>query len=124
MEQDKDGKNIQRWRKDRQESLEKRNYPPDLNLALEEYSNNLKEIIKIVKEKKRKIIFLTQPTMWRTGLEKDIQNLFWFGGTGNYLTQKGVKKMRLIALTWLIYYRRILPSFMTIVIFMKKEQLK
>jgi len=48
---------------------------PELTPALEEYSMNVNTLINLVRNKSVRIIFLTQPVMWKSGLSKELSNL-------------------------------------------------
>jgi hypothetical protein len=89
LQLDSKGHNIESWRKNRQAAKEIRNYLPDLSAALDDYSLNINKIIDIANKKKKRVVFLTQPAMWKDSLSKEIENLFWFGGIGNYQTETG-----------------------------------
>jgi hypothetical protein len=76
---------IQRRR--RQQAVEERTELPDLSSALEEYARNIGALIDIAEEKSVRLIFMTQPTLWKAGLSEEKIALLWFGEIGKY--QKG-----------------------------------
>ena len=53
---------------------------PDLSSALAEYARNLNRIIDIIQDKSVRVILLTQPTMWRPDLPKNLDALLLFCG--------------------------------------------
>jgi lysophospholipase L1-like esterase len=89
LQLDSKGHNIKKWRKNRQAAKEIRNYLPDLSIALDDYALNINKIIDIANKKNTRVVFLTQPAMWKDSLSKEIQNLFWFGGVGSYQAEMG-----------------------------------
>jgi lysophospholipase L1-like esterase len=62
---------------------------PDLSSALAEYARNINRIIDITQEKSLRVILLTQPTMWRPDLPKNLDALLWFGGVGDFFNTNG-----------------------------------
>ncbi|MCP4269131.1 MAG: hypothetical protein GY777_26790 [Candidatus Brocadiaceae bacterium] len=87
--QDRTGKIYNTWRQYRHNASEIRDELPDLLSALEEYSRNINNIIDIAEEKSVRLIFLTQPTIWKPGLSADLEVLLWTGGIGNYQNASG-----------------------------------
>ena len=77
------------WRQHRQRASEMRDQLPDLTSVLDEYARNLKIMIDIGREKSVRLIFLTQPTIWRADLPQDLDSLLWVGGIGDYQRQPG-----------------------------------
>jgi len=88
-EQDSEGKTLQTWRENRQSASKILNELPDLTVALDNYENALKRIIEITAKHKTKLVFISQPVIWHKGLPKELEQLCWFGGVGNYQSQKG-----------------------------------
>lgn len=74
----------------RQAASEIRDEMPDLTSALAEYSANINTIIDEAKAKPIRLIFLTQPTMWRADLSQRERDLLWFGGVGDFQKQPGM----------------------------------
>lgn len=72
------------WREHRKHASEIRDQLPDLSSALDEYSRNIKSIIDITHEKSVRLIFMTQPTMWKSGLSQNLDSLLWLGGIGDF----------------------------------------
>lgn len=87
--QDSTGKIYNTWRKYRRNASEIREVLPDLSSALDEYSRNINNIIDIAEEKSVRLVFLTQPTMWKPGLSADLDALLWTGGIGKYQRASG-----------------------------------
>lgn len=67
-------------RKNAKEILEK---TPDSSSALEEYSRNINTIIDLANNRSIRVIFMTQPTLYRQGLTESEKDLLWGGGCGN-----------------------------------------
>jgi lysophospholipase L1-like esterase len=82
--QDKAGKNYVTWRKHRQQAAKIINELPDLSSALEEYARNINKMIDIAQENSIRLIFITQPTMWKRDLPEELEALLWFGGIGDF----------------------------------------
>lgn len=87
--QDDAGKIYIEWRKNRRSAAFLRTSLPDLSTALEEYARNINRIIDYANTKQMKVIFVTQPAMWRSDLTKEEENLLWMGGVGDYQTELG-----------------------------------
>jgi lysophospholipase L1-like esterase len=62
---------------------------PDLNTALDEYARNLKEVVALARVGSVRLLLLTQPTIWRGGLPKELDSLLWFGGIGDFQVRRG-----------------------------------
>lgn len=56
---------------------------PDLSSGLEEYSRNINTIIDLANDRSVRVIFMTQPTLFRSGLTESEKDLLWGGGCGN-----------------------------------------
>ncbi len=52
---------------------------PDLTSGLEEYKRNLNAIIDIAQSRSIRIIFLTQPSLWKENMTKKEKDLLWCG---------------------------------------------
>jgi hypothetical protein len=87
--QDESGKLYILWRKHRQQASEVRDTLPDLASAIGEYSRNVNTIIDLGEEMSIRFIFMTQPTMWRPNLPRELSDLLWFGGIGHYQHEMG-----------------------------------
>jgi len=77
------------WRRHRENAKTIINVLPDMSQALEEYSRNINAMIDIGRQKGARLIFLTQPVLWKPGLSKDLQGLLWLGGVGNFQKEEG-----------------------------------
>jgi lysophospholipase L1-like esterase len=82
--EDRDGKVYITWREHRQHASEIRDELPDLSLSLEHYAGNINKIIDLAQEKSVRVIFMTQPTMWKPDLPRNLESLLWFGGIGDF----------------------------------------
>lgn len=71
---------VREERKNAKEILES---PPDLSSALEEYFRNINTIIDLANNRSIRLIFLTQPTLYRSGLTESEKDLLWGGNCGN-----------------------------------------
>lgn len=52
---------------------------PDLTSGLEEYKRNLNAVINIAQSRSIRIIFLTQPSLWKKDMTKKERDLLWTG---------------------------------------------
>lgn len=80
--QDQAGRNYVRWRSERRNAARIRETMPDLTTALAEYSRNVGRLIDLARERGVRPIFLTQPTLWRDDLPRDLTALLWVGRVG------------------------------------------
>jgi hypothetical protein len=87
--QDPGGKMIAKCRKNRQESDIRLEELPDMGPALDEYKNNLAKIIEIAVRKDIRIIFVTQPALWKGNMSPEEQERLWMGGVGQFKTVPG-----------------------------------
>lgn len=87
--QDLEGRQYIEWREHRQNAAAIRSALPDISQALEEYSGNVNTIIDLAKQRGCRIIFVTQPVLWESGLSKELESLVWLGGIGNFQKEKG-----------------------------------
>ena len=87
--QDASGEIYQVWRRNRREAPVVRERLPDLGPALAEYADNLRAIARAAARHGAKIVFVTQPAMWRNDLPADLQRLLWMGGTGRFQKEAG-----------------------------------
>jgi lysophospholipase L1-like esterase len=87
--QDDEGEVYLTWRKHRQEAAEKRSDLPDLRSALGEFARNVNGMVDIAHERGVRLILVTQPTLWRAGLEPDLEALLWLGGAGDFQKEAG-----------------------------------
>lgn len=75
------------WRKNRRSALSIRNKLPDLKVALEEYVENTDAIIDLAQKYSVRLVFMTQPAMWRRNMPRGLQDLLWFGWIGESQTK-------------------------------------
>lgn len=71
------------WREYRQKGEMVPTLPP-LGPALQEYARNAEEIARRVKQAGMRLVFVTQPAMWRAGLGALEQRTLWMGGIGDF----------------------------------------
>ena len=55
---------------------------PDMTPALEEYAENISQIINLARERRTQLVFMTQPSMWRRDLPDSLTKLLWYGRIG------------------------------------------
>jgi len=84
LEDDTEGQNLAAWRKQRQAAPVRLEHLPNLSLPLSEYRLNLNAIADLAKARRQRLIFLTQPTIWRAGLTRAAEDRCWLGGTGDF----------------------------------------
>lgn len=82
--QDDEGQIYLRWRGNRKSASALLDELPDLDAALDEYARNLARIVDLARAREARVIFLTQPAMWRKDLSPAGRDLLWMGGIGNY----------------------------------------
>jgi lysophospholipase L1-like esterase len=87
--QDDTGEIYISWRDHRQNAKEIRNELPSLSSALDEYARNINNIIEVAKEKTVRLIFMTQPTIWKPDLPENLNALLWLGGIGDFQRESG-----------------------------------
>jgi lysophospholipase L1-like esterase len=87
--QDVDGRAYQDWRRHRREAPVLRQRLPDLGPALAEFADNLRAIARSVSQHHARIVFVTQPFLWRDDLPADLQRLLWLGGVGRFQKESG-----------------------------------
>ncbi len=87
--QDEAGYIYTTWREHRRNATEIIDTMPDLSSALKEYKRNIHKLIDIAQEKSVRLIVMTQPTMWRSGLPQDLEDLLWLGGIGEFQKESG-----------------------------------
>ena len=82
------GTHIARLRKLRQEASELRDLP-DVAHALDGYQHNIETIIDVARAEGLRVVFMTQPTLWRDDLSPADRQLLWMGGPPFYKKQSG-----------------------------------
>lgn len=96
---DKGGMIYVNWRKYRKQAIGIRNSLVDLTPRLTEYARNLRTMARLAKERGARIVFLTQPTIWRKDLSPEERDLIWMGGVGRYYAESGHEYYSVEALT-------------------------
>lgn len=86
--QDPEGRSYQRWREYRAGGG-RTSQLPDLAAGLEEYAANLREIVRLARARSVRLLFATQPVLWRAGLREPEKALLWLGGVGDFQSQPG-----------------------------------
>ena len=87
--QDDRGRVYEAWRRRRRESPRLRQRLPDLGPALAEYAENLRAIARSAAGHRARVVFVTQPALWRDGLPPDLERLLWMGGVGRFQKESG-----------------------------------
>jgi lysophospholipase L1-like esterase len=87
--QDVAAANYDEWRRNRRETSHIIPELPDLNSALDEYERNLKEVAALARARSVRLLLLTQPSMWRPGLPRELDSQLWFGGVGDFQARPG-----------------------------------
>jgi len=87
--QDVDGRRYVVWRRHRREAPVVRQRLPDLAPALSEFAANLRAIAGSVTRHRARIVFVTQPYLWRPDLPPELQRLLWLGGVGRFQKEPG-----------------------------------
>ncbi|MEA1929182.1 MAG: GDSL-type esterase/lipase family protein [Candidatus Auribacterota bacterium] len=87
--QDPEGKIIVKWRENRRQSDIRLDTLPKMVSALDEYKNNIEELITIAAKKGIRLIFVTQPALWKEDILPEEKDRLWMGGVGQFKTQPG-----------------------------------
>lgn len=82
VSQDGAGRNYTEWRELRRNASEIIHEPPDLAAALGEYRRHLEKIVNTARAHGVRVIFLTQPSLWRSDLTAEESALLWTGYEG------------------------------------------
>lgn len=77
------GDSYEEWRARRAAARSWRDGMPDLTAALDAYDANLREMARLAREHNRRIVFLTQPTIWKVDVTDEEERLLWFGWVGD-----------------------------------------
>lgn len=88
LEQDPRGASFRRWREYRSRATTLRDSLPDLSVALRQYGRNLDSLAALAASRGVPVVFLTQPSMWRSDLDSSSARLLWFGGLGDFQRQQ------------------------------------
>ena len=84
IEEDTSGVNLTTWRKRRQSATVVLDQLPNLSAPLTDYRGNLRAIADLATARGKRLIFMTQPTIWRGGLPRGAAQRCWLGGTGDF----------------------------------------
>jgi lysophospholipase L1-like esterase len=88
---DPTGASLATWRRYRKTAPTITDDVPDLSSALEEYRHNLETMVDIARARSVRLIFVTQPTMWRLDLPQEEMDLLWGGGVDKFQLGLGKK---------------------------------
>ncbi len=88
---DDNGKRFDSLRERRRNALVLVDQLPDMESALGEYARNLHTIIDLGRARSARMIFLTQPSLWRPDLGESEKALLWGGGTEDLESREGGK---------------------------------
>jgi GDSL-like Lipase/Acylhydrolase family len=81
--QDRDGLSLKRWRGMRAAGTRVNALPP-MEAALDLYERNLKQMVKLANDFGAPILLMTQPSIWRAGLNDAEKGRLWMGGAGDF----------------------------------------
>jgi lysophospholipase L1-like esterase len=84
-----DGTAYERWRRLRRQAAGFRDDLPDLSAALGEYRRNLRALVTLSLQRGARIVFVTQPAIWRADLEPELERRLWQGGIGRFQSGPG-----------------------------------
>jgi lysophospholipase L1-like esterase len=87
--QDTTGEIYKQWRSFRQQAPAYRDELPDLSSGLNEYAQNIDTIIELARRHDVHVMLVTQPSLYKEGLEKELADLLWFGGVDNFMAAPG-----------------------------------
>lgn len=90
-QQDLFGSTYVRWRDHRAQASALHDSLPDLAGATAEYRSHLTRIARSANELDVRLIFVTQPTLWREDLSKEDAALLWLGGIGDFQGVPGME---------------------------------
>jgi hypothetical protein len=65
---------------------------------LDEYRANIRALIECAESRHVRIVFLTQPALWRADLPAELERLVWMGGIGDFQRQSGCEYYTVAAL--------------------------
>jgi lysophospholipase L1-like esterase len=87
--QDTRGAVLEKWRAHRRSASNILHELPDLTAALDEYRQDLEAIVSQTEMRSVRVIFLTQPVLWRPDLGTHGTALLWLGGIGGFMNEPG-----------------------------------
>ncbi len=80
--QDDTGSNVALWRWHRQQASRFKEELPPLSQALSNYRWNLQTIVNLARARNARVLFITQPTLWRPDLSPEEEKRLGMGGPG------------------------------------------
>jgi len=87
-DQDPEGRYLLRWRQARAGGRRASELPP-LDAALDEYSRNLREIVRLVGARGAGTTLMTHPVLWRADLTDAEKARLWMGGAADFRSHPG-----------------------------------
>ncbi len=92
------GEQYSLWRENRRHARLLIDSLPDISDGLRDYESNIIQIIGIARENKKKLLFLTQPTIWKESMNDFEKSIVWFGWVGKNQTENSGKYYSVLAL--------------------------
>ena len=89
--QDRVGKGLGLWRRYRAQASVFHDDLPDLSATREIYAGNLEAIVDAARARGVRLIFMTQPVLWRPGLAPAERDLLWMGGPNPRQMKEGAE---------------------------------
>jgi lysophospholipase L1-like esterase len=89
MVQDARGRNYQHWRDLRSQASSLRDQLPDLGPALAAYRSDLERVLELARGHGVRVLFLSQPSIYREDLGEDEERFLWMGWIGDRQTRAG-----------------------------------
>ena len=89
--QDERGAFVKKLRAYRKQASSFRHQLPDLTRPLSDYEWQVNAIIDAAEKLDRRVIFLTQPTIWRRGLSPEELDILWMGGPPLHQAKPGME---------------------------------
>jgi lysophospholipase L1-like esterase len=86
--QDQDGSSLKRWREMRAAGR-RSDVLPQMEVSLDAYGQNLKEMALLARDSGLPILLLTQPSIWRADLTDKEKGQLWMGGVGEFRDKPG-----------------------------------
>jgi len=75
------------WRENRHHARTLIDSLPDISDGLRDYESNIEQMIEVARENKKKLLFLTQPTIWKDSMDEFEKGIIWFGWIGKNQTE-------------------------------------
>jgi lysophospholipase L1-like esterase len=77
------------WRTHRREAPEILTSLPPLDTSIDRYLRNIERIAAAARAAGARVLFASQPVMWRPDLPDELVALLWMGGIGPYMAKSG-----------------------------------